>query len=61
MDGWNDHPKENMQEQIAMIRKGVMLLCYYGYGDVSLYCGEHAHCHRRLNIMLTTADASATL
>lgn len=28
MDGWKDQPKEKMQEQIAMIRRGVMLLCY---------------------------------
>ena len=28
MDGWKDQPKEKMQEQIEMIRRGVMVLCY---------------------------------
>ena len=41
IDAWKDQPKEKIQEQIAMSRRGVMLLCY-GVVALSRYCGEHA-------------------
>ena len=43
-DAWKDQPKEKMQEQIAMSRRGVMLFCY-GVVASSRYCGEHANAH----------------